>query len=167
MSKLLRPLTCTLALLAIATTAGAQPATISVSAEVSTQLTVSGARQLTFPTVYPGFARTIAATDATASGKFSINGGPNANISFTLTLPSNLASGSNNLPISAWTGCRNNQDALTGCSAFVPNASPLGAVIGAGGVYVVFLGATVTAGAAQAAGTYTGTVSMTAAYTGT
>jgi hypothetical protein len=166
MSKLLRPLCGTLALVTFATATADAQATIGVSADVSTQLTVTGTRALEFGTVYPGFSKPIAATAPTA-GKFTLNGGPGANVNITLTLPTTLASGTNTMGIASWTGCRNTTDAVTGCTTFVPSGTAFTTPLGAGGVLVVFLGATVTAVASQVAGTYTGTVSMTAAYTGT
>lgn len=165
MFKLVRPLCGTLALVMLAATADAQ-VTINVSAEVSNQLTVTGARALTFPTVYPGFSRIVGATDGTA-GKFTLNGGANANVTVTLTLPANLTSAGNNLPIDNWSGCRNTSDAVGGCNPFTPSGASFTTPLGAGGVLVVFLGATVTAASTQVSGIYTGTVSMTAAYTGT
>lgn len=165
MSRFLRPLCGTLALTLLATTAGAQ-ATISVSADVTNQLTVSGTNPLTFGAVLPGFAKTIA-TSASSAGKFSLSGAVNANVSITLALPSELTSGANSLAINTWDGCRNTTDAFAGCTAFTPAAESFTTPLGSSGVLVVFLGAKVVPTAGQPAGLYQGTISMTAAYTGT
>jgi uncharacterized protein DUF4402 len=165
MYKFLRPLCGTLALAALATTANAQ-ASINVTADVSTQLTVAGTRALDFGTVFPGFTKAVAATNG-SSGKFTLNGGPGAQVNVTFVLPTNLTSGVNTLPIASWTGCRNTTDTPSGCLSFTPSATGITTPLGTGGVLVLFVGASVTAGATQASGTYTGTVSITAAYTGT
>jgi len=165
MSRFLRPLCGTLALTLLATTAGAQ-ATISVSADVTNQLTVSGTNNLIFGAVLPGFAKTVA-TGASGAGKFTLTGAVNANVSITLVLPASLINGSNSLSIDNWDGCRNTTDGFAGCEQFVPGAAAFTTPLGSGGVLVVFLGARVVPTASQAAGLYTGSIVMTAAYTGT
>jgi hypothetical protein len=166
MYKFLRPLCGTLALLSIASTATAQ-VSIGVSATVTSQLTVSGTRALDFLNVLPGFEKTIVPGAATA-GKFTLTGAAGANVSITLTLPTNLTSGVNNLTINTWDGCRNTVDAFSGCQQFSPvSGTAFTTPLGSGGVLVVFLGAKVVPTAGQIAATYTGTISMTAAYTGT
>lgn len=165
MSRFLRPLCGTLALTLLATTAGAQ-ATINVSADVTSQLTVSGTNPLTFGAVLPGFAKSVM-TSASSAGKFTLSGAVNANVSITLALPPNLMSGTNILTIDNWDGCRNTADAFAGCTAFTPGAAPFTTPLGSGGVLVVFLGARVVPTASQVAGLYEGIIQMTAAYTGT
>jgi hypothetical protein len=165
MYKLLRPLCGTLTLALLATTAGAQ-ATIGVSADITAQLTVTGANNLSFGAVLPGFPRTVA-TSASNAGKFSLSGAVNANVSITLALPADLRSGANILAIDNWDGCRNIADAFAGCTAFTPSGAAFTTPLGPTGVLVVFLGARVVPTAIQPAGLYTGSISMTAAYTGT
>lgn len=164
MYKLLRPLYSTLALTLLATTAGAQ--SINVSADVTAQLTVSGANNLSFGAVLPGFPRTVP-TSSSSAGKFSLSGAVNANVSITLALPADLRSGANILAIDNWDGCRNIADAFAGCTAFTPSGAAFTTPLGPTGVLVVFLGARVVPTAIQPAGLYTGSISMTAAYTGT
>ena len=166
MSRFLRPLCGTLALTLLATTAGAQ--TINVSADVTSQLTVSGTNPLTFGAVLPGFAKSVM-TSASSAGKFTLSGAVNANVSITLLLPASLIleSGPNSLSIDNWDGCRNTADAFAGCTAFTPGPAPFTTPLGSSGVLVVFLGARVVPTASQVAGLYVGIIQMTAAYTGT
>jgi hypothetical protein len=151
-------------LLGLTATAGqAQSANITATATVYTAITVTGANPLNFGNVFPGVARTILATDA-AAGRFDLTGQNSANVNLTFTLPANLVSGGNNLPIGSWTGYRNNTNAQTGGTAFTPAATAYATAFSGAGAVFVFVGGTVTPAAAQAAGTYTGTVTLTAAY---
>ena len=70
----------------------------------------------------------------------------------------------NNLPIGTWTGYRNTTNSQTGGTAFTPSAAATAAAFSGTGGLFVFVGATVSPAAAQAAGSYTGTVTLTAAY---
>ena len=151
------------ALLSLASAAQAQSANIQALATVYTPITVSGARNLDFGTVFPGVAKSIAVAGAT-SGRFDLTGQNSGNVNLTFTLPANLTSGGNNLPIGTWTGCHNGTNVTAGCSAFTPSASATAAALSAAGALFVWVGGTVTPGAAQAAGNYTGTVALTVSY---
>jgi Domain of unknown function (DUF4402) len=147
-----------------ASAAQAQSANISATATVLTAMTVTGASPLAFGNVFPGVASTVAATNAPNSGRFDLTGSNSANVNLTFTLPTNLTSGANNLPIGTWTGCRNATNTTAGCTAFTPSASATAAAFSAAGALYVFVGGTVSPAANQAAGAYTGTVTLTAAY---
>jgi spore coat protein U-like protein len=148
---------------AVASTAAAQSANISATANVYQAISVTGARTLDFGNVFPGVNKAIGVI-APTSGKFSATGQASANVNMTFTLPTDLT-GPANLPIGSWTGCYNGtDDASSGCTSFVPSASASGAAFGAAGTLYVFVGATVSPASNQAAGSYTGTVTMTLAY---
>lgn len=147
-----------------ASAAQAQSANISATATVFTAMTVTGARPLAFGNVFPGVASTIPSTDPANSGRFDLTGQNSANVNLTFTLPANLTSGANNLPIGTWSGCSNTTNTVTGCSAFTPSAAATARAFSGTGALFVFVGGTVTPAANQAAGSYTGTVTMTAAY---
>jgi len=108
-------------------------------------------------------AKTVAVTAAT-SGEFTLTGQSSANVNLSFTLPTNLVNGANNLPIGTWTGCTNTSNSTTGCTAFTPSASATASAFSGTGNLWVWVGGTVTPAANQAAGTYTGTVQLTAAY---
>lgn len=151
------------ALLSLATAAQAQSANINATAVVYQAMTVTGARALDFGNVFPGVAKSIAVAAAT-SGRFDLTGQASANVNLTFTLPTDLTSGANNLPIGTWTGCTNATNTTTGCTTFTPSGSATASAFSGTGNLFVWVGGTVTPAANQAAGTYNGTVTLTAAY---
>jgi hypothetical protein len=143
----------------------AQSGTVAATADVVTPLTVTSISALAFGNVYPGVAKTVAPADAGA-GKFGVAGFAGAEVALSFTLPTTLASGANTLPIASWTGVHNTANSASGGVSFTPSTTATNANLnGTGGLWV-FLGAQVTPAAAQVAGTYNSTVTMTVAYTG-
>jgi hypothetical protein len=151
------------AFLSLASVAQAQSANINATATVFQAMTVTGARDLDFGNVFPGVAKAVGVAAAT-SGRFDLTGQASANVDLTFTLPANLTSGANNLPIGTWSGCTNGTNTTVACSAFTPSAAPTSTAFSGAGALFVWVGATVTPAGNQAAGSYTGTVTMTAAY---
>jgi Domain of unknown function (DUF4402) len=151
------------AFFSLATAAQAQSANIQALATVYQPISVSGNRDLDFGTVFPGVAKSIGVAAAT-SGQFQLGGQASGNVDLTFTLPTNLVSGGNNLPIGTWTGCTSPTNTTTGCTTFTPSGTATGSAFSGAGALWVFVGATVTPAAAQAAGNYSGTVTLTAAY---
>jgi hypothetical protein len=139
---------------------------ITAQAIVATAITVTPQQNLDFGTVMPGWTRTIAPADATA-GHFLVHGGANAEVSLTFSaLPLNLSDGTNNLGVT-FTALHNTAATPTGGTSFDPTVGEPGTTLDATtGDLHVYVGGTVTATAGQVAGTYTGTVELTAAYTG-
>lgn len=152
------------ALLSLAgSTARAQSANINATATVYQAMTVTGAQALAFGNVFPGVNKTIAVTDAT-SGRFDLTGQNSATVNLTFALPATLASGGNTLPIGTWTGCTNTSNSTTGCTSFTPSGTATPSAFSGTGSLWVWVGGTVSPAANQAAGAYTGTVTLTAAY---
>ncbi|HKI94943.1 MAG TPA: DUF4402 domain-containing protein [Gemmatimonadales bacterium] len=148
-------------------TAAAQNATISATATVLTPLTVTAGNDLAFGTVYPGVPASVLPTAATA-GSFSISGVASAGLTVQFTLPANLIdAASDNLPITFGTAdaAYNQANSQSGTTAFDPN-SPVTAALSGTGNFYVWIGGTVAAAGNQPAGSYTGTITLTAAYTG-
>ena len=143
--------------------ASAQSANINATATVYQALTVTGARALDFGSVFPGVAKSIVVSDAT-SGRFDLSGQASANVNVSFTLPTNLTNGANNLPIGTWTGCTNGTNTTTGCTSFTPSAGATASAFSGAGALFVWVGGTVSPAANQAAGAYTGIVTLTAAY---
>lgn len=141
-------------------------ASISATATVATALVLAAGNNLDFATVIPGFSKTVAVSDA-AAGTFSMAGGAGAEINFSFSsLPANLSDGSGNLLPIVYTGAHNTvNDPTTGASAYTPSAGATANLSGIGEFYV-FIGGTVNATASPPNGIYTGTITMTAAYTG-
>lgn len=151
------------AFLSLASVAQAQSANINATATVFQAMTVTGARDLDFGNVFPGVAKAVGVAAAT-SGRFDLTGQASANVDLTFTLPTDLASGANLLPIGSWTGCTNGTNTTTGCASFTPSGTPTASSFSGAGALFVWVGGTVTPAANQPAGSYTGTVTMTAAY---
>ena len=144
-------------------TAGAQSANTTVRANVLQAIVVSPIQDLTFGNVFPGVTKTIPSQSGNG-GRFQATGQPNANISLSLTLPANLVSGANLLPVGTWTGRHNT---VTTGAGSAPTFNPLTGVnttFSATGFRYVFLGGTVTPAANQAAGFYSAVATLTVAY---
>ncbi len=156
-----------LALIALAATSAQSQtnnASIQATASVQTPINVVGDANLVFGNVFPGLAKTIAVTDAGA-GHFSATGQATANVDLTFSLPGTLSDGSGNtMPIGTWTGHHNNANLATGGTDFTPSGTPTSTQLSGSGQKYVFIGATVSPATNQAAGSYSGQVSMTVVY---
>lgn len=145
--------------------AHAQTANVSATATVVTPLAVTGSAPLAFGNVFQGVNKTVAATDA-ASGRLSITGFGTSQVALTFTLPTNLTSGANNLPINTWDVRSNGTNSTTGTTIMtVVSGTPVNSNLVAGNLFL-FVGGRVQPAAAQVAGAYTGSVVLAAAYTG-
>lgn len=140
----------------------AQSATIQATATVLSAITVTGTN-LAFGNVTPGVNKTILITDAGA-GQFTVTKAAATSVALTFTLPTNLVSGGNNLPIGTWTGGWNNTaNNATGATAFTPSAAATTVPSGGANLWV-WVGGTVSPAAAQVAGAYAGNVVMQVIY---
>jgi hypothetical protein len=145
-----------------AASAQAQSGSITASATVLSAITVANGANLAFGNVTPGVNKTVAITDAGA-GRFDVTKAAATLVQLSFTLPANLANGVNNLPIATWTGGWNTVNNAGTATAFTPSAGGT-SLPSTGANLFVFVGATVSPAAAQVAGTYTGNVTMQAAY---
>ena len=149
----------------VAAPLAAQSASIQATATVVTPLVVTAGQNLAFGNVFQGVARTIPRTDAN-SGRFSLTGFQNSQVALTFTLPATLASGSNTMPINLWDIGVNGTNAAAGSTGLtVTSGTPVTTNLVSGALWV-FVGARVQPTASQAAGSYAGTISLVAAYTG-
>ena len=147
-----------------AATAEAQnSATIQATATVLSALQVTEGQDLTFGNVTPGVAKTVAIADAGA-GRFDIVKAATSGVTLSFTLPANLTSGANSLPIGTWSGGYNTTQTPTGATTFTPSAGGFNTAVTPGTELYVYVGATVSPGAAQAAGAYSGDVTMSVVY---
>ena len=147
-----------------AATAEAQTsASIQATATVLSALTVAAGNNLQFGNVTPGVNKTVAIADANA-GRFDVTKVANSGVTVSFTLPTDLASGTDLLPIGTWTGGWNTTPTPAGAIAFTPSAAGTNTAVTAGTAIHVYVGATVSPAAAQAAGNYSGTVTMSAVY---
>ena len=146
------------------TVAAAQnSANASVTADVQQPITVTKTNDLAFGTVFPGLNKTIAVTDAGAAA-FTIAGQASANVNLTFTIPATISSGGNTMPIASWSARHNTANSAAAGTTFTPSASATSTALNGSGALYVFVGATAQPAVAQAAGTYTGTLTMTVVY---
>lgn len=135
---------------------------ITANATVIAQLDVTPGNSLDFGNVTPGVSSSVAYG---SGGTFSITGGGGASIDLDFTLPTDLSDGTNFLPISFSATDANWEDGTTssGSNEFDPGAGTT-ITFPADGDMTVFIGGTVNPGVGQVAGSYTGTITLTATY---
>ena len=138
-------------------------ASIQATATVLSALTVAAGNNLLFGNVTPGVDKTIGITDAGA-GTFNVTKAANSDVTLSFTLPASLTSGAATLPIGTWTGGWNTTPVPAGATSFTPSAGGHTTGPTLSTALHVFVGATVSPAAAQAAGTYTGSVTMSVVY---
>ena len=138
-------------------------ANIQATATVLSAVTVSAGQDLQFGNVTPGVNKTVAFADAGA-GRFDVTKAATQGITLAFTLPTDLSDGVNTLPIGSWTGGWNTSATPAGATTFTPSPGGTNTTATAGTAIVVYVGATVTPPAAQVAGNYTGTVTMSVVY---
>jgi len=141
----------------------------------NTAVTIGQLNGLDFGVVIPGVPTTIGPKTALA-GKFVIHGAKNAEVRITFALPTVLAVGANSMPISfsddpvaGKLGCHRNQDQQTNCTTYTPSAPLLVRIRNnpaPQNTYFVWIGGRVSPAVGQRPGTYTGSVTMSAVYTG-
>jgi spore coat protein U-like protein len=141
----------------------------------NTAVTVGQLNNLNFGVVVPGTPSTVAPKTALA-GKFVIHGSKNAEVRVTFALPTVLQTGAFSMPISfaddpvaGRMGCHRNQDQQSNCTAYTPSTALLFRIRNnppPQNTYYVWIGGKVSPALGQRAGTYTGTVTLTAVYTG-
>lgn len=126
----------------VATTAMAQSSvtgTAHVKVKILQGLSVTSVTDLDFGTITAAAgSQTISSTDNSA-GEFEISGAPSADVSVTFTAPSQLSSGSANIPFTAATPTYSTSSSASGSTSF--NAATGGsATIGSDGKLYLFIG---------------------------
>ncbi|HEY6091164.1 MAG TPA: DUF4402 domain-containing protein [Gemmatimonadales bacterium] len=138
-------------------------ASITATASVQTPINVIGAQQLNFGNVFPGVNKTVAASDLTNGGRFDVTGQASTPVTLSFTLPATLSSGANTMPIVSYTGIYALLATQAGGVAFTPASGATPTLSGSGNLFV-WVGAQVQPATNQAAGVYTGSVTMTVVY---
>jgi hypothetical protein len=158
-----------LALVALASLWGAASAqaqdnaSATVTATVQQPITVTKNNDLSFGNVFPGVDKSIAVT-AGGAAKFTVAGQASTPVNLTFTIPATIASGGNNLTLASWTGHHATTDVTTGGTTFTPSASAASATLSGTGGLFVYVGATAQPTSTQAAGSYSGPMTMTVVY---
>lgn len=138
-------------------------ASITATASVQTPINVVGAQALGFGNVFPGVNKTVLATDLTNGGRFDVTGQASTPVTLSFTLPATLSSGANTMPIVNYTGVHALVNTQAGGVAFTPSAGATPTLSGTGALFV-WVGAQVQPATNQAAGVYTGSITMTVVY---
>src|SRR6266550_7088946 len=147
---------------ATAARAQANNASILATANVQTPINVLGAQPLAFGNVFPGVNKTVGPDDLTNGGRFDVTGQGSAPVTLSFGLPATLSTGGGaTMGIDNFQAIRASDAAqLVGAAFFSPGASNA-ATFGAAGTLFVWVGARVTPAVNQAAGLYTGTITLT------
>ena len=138
-------------------------ASITATATVQTPINVTAAQQLSFGNVFPGVNKTVNATDLTNAGRFDVTGQASTPVTLSFTLPATLLSAGNSMPIVSYTGEYAGNNLQTGAQVFTP-ASGANPSLSAAGLLFVWVAAQVQPATNQAAGVYTGSITMTVVY---
>lgn len=144
-----------------------ESADITARANVLERIAVTNQNDLDFGDVIPGFSSSVAPDDPSA-GRFLVTGASGLAFSIDFVLPPVLArdGGGATLPLIFGAGSAGvGPTSLEVTSTFNPNDALTSNLNGSGERYI-FLGGSVTADAAQMDGTYSGTVTLNVAYTG-
>ena len=150
--------------LCTATAARAQNnASATVTATVQQPIAVTKNNDLSFGNVFPGIDKSIAVT-AGGAAKFTVAGQASTPVNLTFTIPATIASGGNNLTLANWTGHFATTDVTSGGTTFTPSASATSATLSGSGALYVYVGATAQPTSTQAAGNYSGSMTMTVVY---
>jgi Mat/Ecp fimbriae major subunit len=132
--------------------------TANVTANVNATVTITRTADLALGNVNQGATKAIASNVAGAAA-FTIGGAASAATTVTVTVPTDLTNGSNTLPFTAvlptysTTGVQGTSTAFAATTGGTANTS-------ATGTLSIWVGGSVTAGATQAAGSYTGTITV-------
>jgi hypothetical protein len=138
-------------------------ASATVTATVQQPITVTKNNDLSFGNVFPGVDKAVAVTAAGAA-KFTVAGQASTPVNLTFTIPATIASGGNTLALASWTGHYATTDVTTGGTTFTPSASATTATLSGSGALYVYVGATAQPTSTQAAGSYSGSMTMTVVY---
>lgn len=142
-------------------------------AVASAQLSIVAQSALRFGSVIPGTARTVDPRTSVDAGKFEIRGARRAEITLTMTLPTELRAGAgpNAMPIAfgATAGCYDQRDQQSRCTTYDPATTLITRIRPTpppDNTMYVWLGGTVTPGGTQVPGSYLAVVTASVAYTG-
>ena len=138
---------------------------LATTAQVVAAGVVAGEAPLTFGVVIPGVAKTVDATAATAA-RFGGVFPADSRLRLNLTLPTQLTSGANTLPIGGWTALFSQTTSTAGATAISTTKPTVVRVHPTTGAMHVFVGGSVTPAAAQPSGVYVGVITLTAAFAG-
>jgi hypothetical protein len=133
------------------------------ASSLAAQVQVTRVDDLRFGNVIAGVAKTVLRTDASAAGRYDIMAPRKSSLLIQFTLPAVMTGpGAATMPLSfaGTTAGYSDAQSITSQVGFSPTIGTLQNK-NKDGLASVFLGGTVTPGAAQAAGSYTATITLT------
>ncbi len=164
---------CVLSLGARPAVASAQgTASIQAVAQVSTTgLSAARMNDLAFGSVLPGVPTLVDPRSSASSGLWEVHGTRNAEIAASFALPDSLRVGPHAMPITfgGQAGCGRDRNQQNQCVYFDPSLGWVDRIRNnpnPKNTYYIWIGGTVSPATAQFPGIYTGTITLTVAYTG-
>lgn len=151
---------------------GAATGTATATATVISPLGLSVTRQLDFGTLAAGTSKSMSTNgNGNAHGRFHVSGQGAHAVSVALALPGHLAKGGDQLVIDSWAGTSdtfdgNNMSPFTPASGVAVTRTLPGTAAQTDQRHYFRIVARVVATGLQPTGLYTGTIAITAAYTG-
>ena len=133
-----------------------------VTATVNAVISVTTDANLVFGNVVKGVPKTVLSTEANAAA-FTITAEPSTPTVLTVTFPSNLVNGANNLPFTGETPVYNSTQTQTGATAYGSLTGGTASTNASGNLYV-YIGGTVSPAVNQASGNYSGTINVSVVY---
>jgi len=142
---------------------------IDAKATVLAPISFPDKRDLDFGSeVLPGRTYTVLPGNATQAGRFELLGAGSKEVSLSFSLPGNLTGPGDNIAItfSATSATHaTNSDYVTGANSFNPASGATTSLNGSGSLYIA-IGGEIEPPSDQLAGEYSGTITLTVAYTG-
>lgn len=159
-------LACILVLVGFTSKSFAQNATVQAEGTVLQPLSVTATNLSFGAEIFPGIDEVVARTDAAAS-QFDITGETSKEITATFTLPTELTFDANTLPItfSATDGGHATASTEQGTATAFDPSGALTTTLSAAGELFLWLGGTAEPAADQAAGAYSGDITLETVYT--
>jgi len=149
----------------ISFTSYSQTSSISILATVLSPISIT-TTDLNFGSVVRNVSKTIT-PGGSGSGKFEVTGEAGKEVQFSFIVPTYISSGSNELSYS----CSNSEAKYSTDASGTPGTtfSPLSTIttnLSSSGKLYVFIGGKLQPTSSQAAGSYSGTITMSIQYTG-
>lgn len=149
-------------------------ATITGKAIVYSSMSVTREVDLNFGLVSPNVPKTVGLYNnvtgtpnngTQTTGRFVVAASPNSSVDITFDTPEKLSDGTNDLAIGTYAYAWDTDNDANGGTPFSTGSLDGSTdVTMSGSTIYVFIGATLTPGETQVAGTYTGTITLTATY---
>lgn len=138
----------------------------SIYSQGSGDVRINNVRNIAFNNLLPGITSTVA-TNVSNAGRFDIDIRRNRTLSVTLTLPTYLTSGSNNLPITfTATKSTNSNDGVMGTTFDPYSGTTIKRTNTSTRYWYLRLGGTVQTPTTQQGGNYSGTIILTLSFIG-